>query len=189
MARQIEFFYDYLSPFSYLADTQLPAIAAADRSRDRLSARVSRLDNEGHRQRRAARDSGQRELQRRGISAMGQALRTARHVQSAFSVQHDQGAARGDRGANAWTVSRVPFGGVSRDLGTGAGPQQRGRAAADTRARRESSRRRSTATKSRIGCAPTATKRSAAARSGCRRFSSTAKCSGATIGWISSRKL
>ena len=26
MARQIEFFYDYLSPFSYLADTQLPAI-------------------------------------------------------------------------------------------------------------------------------------------------------------------
>jgi 2-hydroxychromene-2-carboxylate isomerase len=27
MARQIEFFYDYLSPFSYLADTQLPAIA------------------------------------------------------------------------------------------------------------------------------------------------------------------
>ena len=28
MARQIEFFYDYLSPFSYLADTQLPALAA-----------------------------------------------------------------------------------------------------------------------------------------------------------------
>jgi len=27
MARQIEFFYDYMSPFSYLADTQLPAIA------------------------------------------------------------------------------------------------------------------------------------------------------------------
>ena len=27
MAKQIEFFYDYLSPFSYLADTQLPAIA------------------------------------------------------------------------------------------------------------------------------------------------------------------
>jgi 2-hydroxychromene-2-carboxylate isomerase len=27
MASQIEFFYDYLSPFSYLADTQLPAIA------------------------------------------------------------------------------------------------------------------------------------------------------------------
>ena len=27
MARQIEFFYDYLSPFSYLADTQIPAIA------------------------------------------------------------------------------------------------------------------------------------------------------------------
>jgi 2-hydroxychromene-2-carboxylate isomerase len=27
MARQIEFFYDYLSPFSYLADTQLPALA------------------------------------------------------------------------------------------------------------------------------------------------------------------
>jgi 2-hydroxychromene-2-carboxylate isomerase len=27
MARQIEFFYDYLSPFSYLADTQLPAIS------------------------------------------------------------------------------------------------------------------------------------------------------------------
>jgi 2-hydroxychromene-2-carboxylate isomerase len=27
MARQIEFFYDYLSPFSYLADTQLPTIA------------------------------------------------------------------------------------------------------------------------------------------------------------------
>ncbi len=27
MATQIEFFYDYLSPFSYLADTQLPAIA------------------------------------------------------------------------------------------------------------------------------------------------------------------
>jgi len=27
MTRQIEFFYDYLSPFSYLADTQLPAIA------------------------------------------------------------------------------------------------------------------------------------------------------------------
>ncbi|MGA6972642.1 MAG: 2-hydroxychromene-2-carboxylate isomerase [Candidatus Binatus sp.] len=28
MAKQIEFFYDYLSPFSYLADTQLPALAA-----------------------------------------------------------------------------------------------------------------------------------------------------------------
>jgi len=28
MARQIEFFYDYLSPFSYLADTQLPALSA-----------------------------------------------------------------------------------------------------------------------------------------------------------------
>jgi 2-hydroxychromene-2-carboxylate isomerase len=27
MAKQIEFFYDYMSPFSYLADTQLPAIA------------------------------------------------------------------------------------------------------------------------------------------------------------------
>jgi 2-hydroxychromene-2-carboxylate isomerase len=27
MAKQIEFFYDYLSPFSYLADTQLPGIA------------------------------------------------------------------------------------------------------------------------------------------------------------------
>jgi 2-hydroxychromene-2-carboxylate isomerase len=27
MAKQIEFFYDYLSPFSYLADTQLPALA------------------------------------------------------------------------------------------------------------------------------------------------------------------
>ena len=27
MAKRIEFFYDYLSPFSYLADTQLPAIA------------------------------------------------------------------------------------------------------------------------------------------------------------------
>jgi 2-hydroxychromene-2-carboxylate isomerase len=27
MAKQVEFFYDYLSPFSYLADTQLPAIA------------------------------------------------------------------------------------------------------------------------------------------------------------------
>jgi 2-hydroxychromene-2-carboxylate isomerase len=27
MAKQIEFFYDYLSPFSYLADTQLPRIA------------------------------------------------------------------------------------------------------------------------------------------------------------------
>jgi 2-hydroxychromene-2-carboxylate isomerase len=27
MGKQIEFFYDYLSPFSYLADTQLPAIA------------------------------------------------------------------------------------------------------------------------------------------------------------------
>jgi 2-hydroxychromene-2-carboxylate isomerase len=27
MAKQIEFFFDYLSPFSYLADTQLPAIA------------------------------------------------------------------------------------------------------------------------------------------------------------------
>jgi 2-hydroxychromene-2-carboxylate isomerase len=27
MVKQIEFFYDYLSPFSYLADTQLPAIA------------------------------------------------------------------------------------------------------------------------------------------------------------------
>jgi 2-hydroxychromene-2-carboxylate isomerase len=27
MAKQIEFFYDYLSPFSYLADIQLPAIA------------------------------------------------------------------------------------------------------------------------------------------------------------------
>lgn len=27
MAKQLEFFYDYLSPFSYLADTQLPAIA------------------------------------------------------------------------------------------------------------------------------------------------------------------
>jgi 2-hydroxychromene-2-carboxylate isomerase len=27
VAKQIEFFYDYLSPFSYLADTQLPAIA------------------------------------------------------------------------------------------------------------------------------------------------------------------
>lgn len=27
MARQFEFFYDYLSPFSYLADTQLPALA------------------------------------------------------------------------------------------------------------------------------------------------------------------
>jgi 2-hydroxychromene-2-carboxylate isomerase len=27
MASQIEFFYEYLSPFSYLADTQLPAIA------------------------------------------------------------------------------------------------------------------------------------------------------------------
>src|ERR1700724_2293511 len=26
VARQIEFFYDYLSPFSYLADTQLPAL-------------------------------------------------------------------------------------------------------------------------------------------------------------------
>src|SRR5271163_4880443 len=26
MANKIEFFYDYLSPFSYLADTQLPAI-------------------------------------------------------------------------------------------------------------------------------------------------------------------
>ena len=31
MAKQIEFFYDYLSPFSYLADTQLPAIARAYR--------------------------------------------------------------------------------------------------------------------------------------------------------------
>ena len=28
MGKQIEFFYDYLSPFSYLADTQLPALAA-----------------------------------------------------------------------------------------------------------------------------------------------------------------
>ena len=28
MAKRIEFFYDYLSPFSYLADSQLPAIAA-----------------------------------------------------------------------------------------------------------------------------------------------------------------
>ena len=27
MPKQIEFFYDYLSPFSYLADTQLPALA------------------------------------------------------------------------------------------------------------------------------------------------------------------
>jgi 2-hydroxychromene-2-carboxylate isomerase len=27
MARQIEFFYDYMSPFSYLADSQLPALA------------------------------------------------------------------------------------------------------------------------------------------------------------------
>jgi 2-hydroxychromene-2-carboxylate isomerase len=27
MTKQIEFFYDYISPFSYLADTQLPAIA------------------------------------------------------------------------------------------------------------------------------------------------------------------
>jgi 2-hydroxychromene-2-carboxylate isomerase len=27
MAKQIEFFYDYLSPFSYLADSQLPALA------------------------------------------------------------------------------------------------------------------------------------------------------------------
>jgi 2-hydroxychromene-2-carboxylate isomerase len=27
VTKQIEFFYDYLSPFSYLADTQLPAIA------------------------------------------------------------------------------------------------------------------------------------------------------------------
>ena len=27
MVKKIEFFYDYLSPFSYLADTQLPAIA------------------------------------------------------------------------------------------------------------------------------------------------------------------
>jgi 2-hydroxychromene-2-carboxylate isomerase len=27
MAKQIDFFYDYLSPFSYLADTQLPEIA------------------------------------------------------------------------------------------------------------------------------------------------------------------
>jgi 2-hydroxychromene-2-carboxylate isomerase len=27
MGKQIEFFYDYMSPFSYLADTQLPAIA------------------------------------------------------------------------------------------------------------------------------------------------------------------
>jgi 2-hydroxychromene-2-carboxylate isomerase len=27
MGKQIEFFYDYISPFSYLADTQLPALA------------------------------------------------------------------------------------------------------------------------------------------------------------------
>jgi 2-hydroxychromene-2-carboxylate isomerase len=32
MAKQIEFFYDYLSPFSYLADTQLPAIARRARA-------------------------------------------------------------------------------------------------------------------------------------------------------------
>ena len=31
MPQQIEFFYDYLSPFSYLADTQLPAIAIGRR--------------------------------------------------------------------------------------------------------------------------------------------------------------
>ena len=33
MAKQIEYFFDYISPFSYLADTQLPAIAERQATR------------------------------------------------------------------------------------------------------------------------------------------------------------
>ena len=49
---------------------------------------------------------------------MGEALRTACQFSPHFPFNTIRVAARSDRGANAWTLRGVSFGGISRDLGT-----------------------------------------------------------------------
>ena len=98
MARELEFFFDYGSPFSYLADSQLKGLAEAHRRARDLPADAARRGIQGDRQLLADRDRGQAQIFEYRSGALGEALRGGGASQCALSDQHDTPDARGDRG-------------------------------------------------------------------------------------------